>query len=66
MLEEVEEDFGKVKDKDKVSAYKTLYECLLTLSKLCAPYIPFISEEIYKNLTGSLNYGKKAFILKNI
>ncbi|MCE5330285.1 isoleucine--tRNA ligase [bacterium] len=44
-------------DKDKISAYKTLYECLLTLSKLCAPYIPFISEEIYKNLAGSLNTG---------
>jgi isoleucyl-tRNA synthetase len=44
-------------DKDKISAYKTLYECLLTLSKLCAPYIPFISEEIYKNLTESLGNG---------
>ncbi|MHB1254425.1 MAG: DUF5915 domain-containing protein, partial [Candidatus Humimicrobiaceae bacterium] len=44
-------------DKDKISAYKTLYECLLTLSKLCAPYIPFISEEIYKNLTESLGSG---------
>jgi isoleucyl-tRNA synthetase len=44
-------------DKDKISAYKTLYECLLTLSKLCAPYIPFLSEEIYKNLTGSLGIG---------
>ncbi len=51
-------------DKDKISAYKTLYECLLTLSKLCAPYIPFISEEIYKNLTGSLNYGKKSVHLE--
>lgn len=44
-------------DKDKISAYKTLYECLLTVSRLCAPYIPFISEEIYKNLTGSLGTG---------
>ena len=44
-------------DKDKISAYKTLYECLLTLSKLCAPYIPFLSEEIYKNLTGSIGNG---------
>jgi isoleucyl-tRNA synthetase len=44
-------------DRDKISAYKTLYECLLTLSKLCAPYIPFISEEIYKNLTESLGNG---------
>jgi len=44
-------------DKDKISAYKTLYECLLTLSKLCAPYIPFISEEIYRNLTSSIGIG---------
>jgi len=41
-------------DKDKISAYLTLYECLLTVVKLAAPYIPFLSEEIYKNLTGGL------------
>ena len=29
-------------DTDKISAYLTLYECLLTVVKLCAPYIPFI------------------------
>ena len=37
-------------DKDKISAYLTLYECLVTITKLCAPYIPFISEELYQNL----------------
>ncbi len=36
---------------DKVAAYMTLYEVLLTVSKLCAPYAPYISEEIYKSLT---------------
>ncbi len=36
---------------DKVTAYMTLYEVLLTVSKLCAPYAPYISEEIYKSLT---------------
>ena len=51
-------------DKDKISAYKTLYECLLTLSKLCAPYIPFISEEIYKNLTGSIGTGLESVHLE--
>jgi isoleucyl-tRNA synthetase len=51
-------------DKDKISAYKTLYECLLTLSKLCAPYIPFLSEEIYKNLTGSLGNGLESVHLE--
>ena len=40
-------------DMDKVSAYLTLYECLVTVVKLCAPFIPFISEEIYQNLSGS-------------
>ncbi|MBN2017479.1 MAG: isoleucine--tRNA ligase [Candidatus Cloacimonetes bacterium] len=37
---------------DKVSAYMTLYEVLLAISKLCAPYAPYISEEIYRSLTG--------------
>lgn len=38
-------------DSDKNAAYHTLYEVLVTLSKLLAPFAPFISEEIYKNLT---------------
>ncbi|MGM0364918.1 MAG: isoleucine--tRNA ligase [Actinomycetota bacterium] len=45
-------------DKDKISAYLTLYECLVTVSKLCAPYIPFMSEEIYKNLVSGINKEK--------
>ncbi|NHK29785.1 MAG: isoleucine--tRNA ligase, partial [Asgard group archaeon] len=36
---------------DKLSAYYTLYETLLTLCKLLAPIIPFFSEVIYRNLT---------------
>jgi len=44
-------------DKDKISAYKTLYECLLTISKIAAPYIPFICEEIYTNLVKSIGKG---------
>lgn len=32
------------------AAYHTLYECLVTLSKLLAPFTPFIAEEIYQNL----------------
>lgn len=35
---------------DKVAAYQTLYECLLTLSKLMAPVTPFFSDWLYKNL----------------
>ena len=41
-------------DADKQAAYSTLYTCLLTLTKLTAPFIPFVSEEIYRNLTGQL------------
>ncbi len=37
-------------DQDKASAYHTLHECLLTLSKLLAPYTPYVAEEIYGNL----------------
>lgn len=38
-------------DTDKEQAYQTLYTVLVTLSKLMAPFTPFLSEEIYKNLT---------------
>ncbi|MFA6000779.1 MAG: isoleucine--tRNA ligase [Thermoleophilia bacterium] len=40
-------------DDDKLSAYLTLHECLVTVSKLLAPYTPFISDEIYRNLVCS-------------
>ncbi len=40
------------RDEDKRSAYMTLYTCLVELSKILAPLLPFISEEIFKNLTG--------------
>lgn len=38
-------------EKDKNAAYETLYLVLLTLSKLLAPFTPFLSDEIYENLT---------------
>ncbi len=38
------------KNKDKISAYQTLYHCLVTISKLSSPIAPFISEEIYRCL----------------
>jgi isoleucyl-tRNA synthetase len=36
--------------KDKTAAYQTLYDCLITISKLTAPFAPFLAEEIYRNL----------------
>ncbi len=41
-------------NRDKVSAYLTLYECLVTLSQLLAPFTPFVAEEIYRNLVLSV------------
>ncbi len=37
-------------DADKRDAYATLYTALVTLTKLTAPFIPFLSEEMYQNL----------------
>lgn len=37
-------------NKEKLSAYQTLYECLIKVSKLTSPFAPFIAEEIYRNL----------------
>ena len=37
-------------DADKAQAYATLYAVLLTLSKIAAPFVPFISESLYRNL----------------
>lgn len=37
-------------DADKRAAYATLYEALVTLSKLLAPTMPFMAEELYQNL----------------
>lgn len=43
---------------DKIGAYVTLYRVLVTLTKVAAPFIPFVTEEIYQNLVVSLD--KKA------
>jgi isoleucyl-tRNA synthetase len=37
-------------DPDKRAAYRTLYECLSTLSKLIAPFVPFTAEGMHRNL----------------
>ena len=46
-------------NKNKLSAYQTLYECLIAVSKLTSPFAPFVSEEIYTSLnqvTGKEKY----------
>ena len=49
-------------DADKLAAYHTLYECLVTLAKLLAPYTPFIAEELYQNLVRSVDAAAPASI----
>ncbi|MBC8567351.1 isoleucine--tRNA ligase [Mogibacterium sp. NSJ-24] len=39
-------------DEDKKSVYATTYEVLVGISKMIAPFAPFIADEIYINLTG--------------
>ncbi|MCA0388961.1 MAG: isoleucine--tRNA ligase [Bacteroidetes bacterium] len=37
----------------KLSAYQTLHECLMTVSKLIAPFAPFMAEDLYQRLTAA-------------
>ena len=43
-------EIGGAIELDKRAAYQTLHESLLLLSKLMAPFVPFIAEELYQNL----------------
>jgi isoleucyl-tRNA synthetase len=38
-------------DQDKTEAYNTLNEVLIELSKIISPFMPFVSEHIFQNLT---------------
>jgi isoleucyl-tRNA synthetase len=42
-------------DPDKLDAYWTLFECLLTTSQMIAPFVPFIAESLWGNLTGGFD-----------
>jgi len=44
---------------DKISAYQTLYNCLVTVAKLAAPISPFFTDSIYRNLNAVT--GKEPF-----
>lgn len=43
------------KDTSKLAAYQTLYECLVTVAKLLAPAMPFLSESLYRDLVTALD-----------
>jgi isoleucyl-tRNA synthetase len=45
-------------NQNKVSAYQTLYECLVTITKLTSPFAPFIAEDIYQKLNGTTGLEK--------
>ncbi len=47
--------WAKGMEQDKINAYMTLYTSLVTVAKLAAPMIPFMTEEIYLNLVRSID-----------
>ena len=47
--------WAKGMEQDKVNAYMTLYTALVTVSKAAAPMIPFMTEDIYRNLVCSID-----------
>lgn len=47
--------WAKGMEQDKINAYMTLYTTLVTLSKVAAPMIPFMTESIYRNLVCSVD-----------
>ncbi|MFR5062981.1 MAG: isoleucine--tRNA ligase, partial [Christensenellales bacterium] len=47
--------WGSEMTDDKIAAYMTLFTVLETLSRLTAPYVPFIAEEIYRNIVVSVD-----------
>ena len=50
--------WAKGMEQDKINAYMTLYTVLVTLSKAAAPFVPYMTEEIYQNLV--VNFDKNA------
>ena len=47
--------WAKGMEQDKINAYMTLYTALVTVAKAAAPMIPFIADEIYRNLVCSVD-----------
>ncbi len=47
--------WAKGMEQDKINAYMTLYTALVTVAKAAAPMIPFMAEDIYRNLVCSID-----------
>ena len=47
--------WAKGMEQDKINAYMTLYTALVTVAKVAAPMIPFMAEDIYRNLVCSVD-----------
>ena len=54
--------WGKEMDKDKLSAYETLYTCLETVARLLAPFSPFYADQLYMDLTRATGRGNKVSV----
>ena len=57
--------WGSLLETSKIAVYQTTYTCLLGIVKLLAPISPFISEEIYRNLTEEVSVHLSKFPLCN-
>ena len=49
--------WAKGMEQDKINAYMTLYTALVTVAKAAAPMVPFMTEQIYRNLVVSVDAG---------
>ncbi len=49
---------------DKISAYQTLYTCMLTVAKLASPIAPFFTDNLYKDLTNVTGKGLESVHLE--
>ena len=47
--------WAKGMEQDKINAYMTLYTALVTICKAAAPMVPFMTEDIYRNLVCSID-----------
>jgi isoleucyl-tRNA synthetase len=47
--------WAKAMEQDKINAYMTLYTALVTVAKVAAPMVPFMTEDIYQNLVRSID-----------